>query len=95
MTSKKKATGYVPEATDGDNDGLVQDGTEYERPVETELETPEEPKTSALTYLVKDGENILTVAGKFKPKDMSRGDYAKVLADLNGSVTPGRVVRLG
>ena len=28
---------YAPEATDGDNDGLIQDGTKWERPVDTEL----------------------------------------------------------
>ena len=95
MATKKKTTGYVPEATDGDGDGFVQDATQWERPVETELETPEAPGESALTYLVKDGENILTVAEKFKPEGVSRGDYAKILASLNGTVIPGRVVRLG
>lgn len=95
MANKKKTTGYVPEPIDGDQDGFVQDGTEWERPAETELETPEAPEESALTYLVKGGENILTVADKFKPEGVSRGDYAKTLASLNGTVTPGRVVRLG
>jgi hypothetical protein len=38
--SKKKAE-YTPEAADGDGDGLVQDGTVFERPFGTEL-SPEE-----------------------------------------------------
>ena len=29
---------YNPDATDGDGDGIVQDGTEFERPVGTQLE---------------------------------------------------------
>jgi hypothetical protein len=38
---RKKKAEYVPDATDGDGDGLVQDGTIFERPVGTEL-SPEE-----------------------------------------------------
>lgn len=38
--AKKKAK-YIPEAIDADGDGIVQDGTEFERPVGTEL-SPEE-----------------------------------------------------
>lgn len=38
---KKKKAEYVPAATDADNDGRVQDGTIFERPVGTEL-SPEE-----------------------------------------------------
>jgi hypothetical protein len=35
--STKKATEYIPFAPDGDGDGLVQDGTEWERPVGVEI----------------------------------------------------------
>lgn len=38
---RKKKADYTPEATDGDGDGLVQDGTIFERPLGTEL-SPEE-----------------------------------------------------
>jgi hypothetical protein len=31
------ADGYNPDARDGDGDGLVQDGTEWERPIDTQL----------------------------------------------------------
>jgi hypothetical protein len=34
---KKKSVKYVPNAIDADGDGLVQDGTEWERPVGTEI----------------------------------------------------------
>ena len=31
------ADGYNPDARDGDDDGIVQEGTKWERPVNTEL----------------------------------------------------------
>ena len=31
------ADGYNPDARDGDGDGLVQDGTQWERPIDTQL----------------------------------------------------------
>ena len=34
--------GYKPAAVDGDNDGKVQDGTAFERPVDTELTEAEQ-----------------------------------------------------
>lgn len=81
MASKKnRSKAYVPEAVE--NDDSIEHVTE-----------PETEELS-LTYLVKDGENILTVAEKFKPADVSRADYAKTLANLNGTVIPGRLVRL-
>lgn len=41
---------YKADATDGDNDGSIQDGTAWERPVGTELSDKE------ITKIVKDGE---------------------------------------
>lgn len=35
--STKKATEYIPFALDGDGDGLVQEGTEWEREVGVEI----------------------------------------------------------
>jgi hypothetical protein len=35
--AKEENPAYVPEAKDGDKDGLIQDGTKWERPVGTEL----------------------------------------------------------
>lgn len=34
---EKIADGYNPDAIDGDEDGIVQEGTKWERPVDTEL----------------------------------------------------------
>lgn len=40
---KKKYTEYNPVAVDADGDGLVQDGTIWERPVDTEIEEQPAP----------------------------------------------------
>lgn len=63
MTAKKRAPKpvvYVPNAIDADGDGLVQDGTEFERPVEPELdyqvtlsEEPEELEELEVVEVVK------------------------------------------
>lgn len=42
--SKKKPAKYVPDAVDGDGDGLVQDGTIWERPEGTEIEGQPAPE---------------------------------------------------
>ena len=81
MANKKRSKAPKPEILED----LVEDVTD------PEPETVELP----LTYLVKDGENILTVADKFKPSGVSRSDYAQKLANLNGTVAPGKLVRLG
>lgn len=81
MANRKRSKAPEPEIIED----LVEDAAE------PETETVEMP----LTYLVKDGENILTVADKFKPSGISRSDYAQTLANLNGTVAPGRLVRLG
>lgn len=41
---EKKKAKYVPNAVDADGDGLVQDGTEWERPVGTEIEEQPAPE---------------------------------------------------
>ena len=42
--SAGKKAKYVPSALDGDGDGIVQDGTEWERPVGTEIEGHSAPE---------------------------------------------------
>lgn len=42
--AKKKQAEYIPAAVDADGDGLVQDGTEWERPVGTEIEEQPAPE---------------------------------------------------
>ena len=44
--NKKKQAEYIPAAVDADGDGLVQDGTIWERPVGTELEEQPAPETT-------------------------------------------------
>lgn len=44
--AKKKQADYIPAALDADGDGLVQDGTEWERPVGTEIEEQPAPETT-------------------------------------------------
>lgn len=96
-TYKPKVQGYVPEAIDADGDGLVQDGTEFERPVGTELDTHIEVIVTELakTHTIAEGENIQTVAAMHCPAGMTRNDYAKKLAQLNSRWSVGSVVRLG
>lgn len=84
MTQKKKSI-YVPKAIDGDGDGLVQDSTPFERPVDTEI----------TEHLLDEGENIQTVAALYAPEGVSRSDYAKKLWELNKIWTVGSVIRLG
>jgi hypothetical protein len=98
-TYKPKVEGYVPEALDGDNDGLVQDGTEFERPVGTEFDWAVEETFEApalvTAHILQDGENLQTVAAMYLPEGMTRSEYARKLFQLNGQVTSGAVVRLG
>ncbi len=88
MATKKtyKPKTYVPQAVDADNDGIVQEGTEFERPVEA-------PKPTQHT--LQDGENLQTVAAMYLPEGWTRNEYAQLLFKLNGQVTGGQVVRLG
>lgn len=105
MTSKKtyKPKGYVHPARDGDGDGMIQDGTEFERPVGTEIEfeepAPEEFFAEDLamnptTHVLAEGENILTVAQMYLPEGKTRNDYAKELVARNGSISVGSVIHL-
>jgi hypothetical protein len=69
-------TEFNPEAIDGDGDGIVQEGTEFERPVDAPLEAPEsvveaveepaptvEPKKAPKGFIVAlDGDNYEAVA---------------------------------
>ena len=106
MAAKKNT--YVPAAKDADGDGLVQDGTEFERPVGMELEdvptmdvddTEEEyvevaPVSAPGTHVVAEGENWQTIAAFYAPVGTRRQDYAKVLFDANKikDLRPGMVV---
>lgn len=104
MSRRSTKPKYVPKAVDADGDGLVQEGTGFERPVDTEfteeelIEALQEPEVevyvSVDTYIVQEGENIQSIAEKFKPEDMTRQDYAKHLFKLNGYPHAGKEIKL-
>jgi hypothetical protein len=104
MSQKRnyKPKGYKPNAIDGDGDGFVQDGTEFERPVGTDLHFDEPEPTEPVfietqtvdIHTVAEGENIQAVAAKYVPAGMTRQDYARKLYELNGDFFAGKVVRL-
>ena len=88
MSQKKTYTPkpvYVEDAVDGDGDGLVQDSTPFERPVDTKI----------TEHILDEGENIQTVAALYCPKGESKNDYAKKLFELNKKWSVGSVIRLG
>ena len=108
MTAKKRTPkpAYVPAALDGDGDGLVQDGTEFERPVDTEFQVTlcEEPEELEVfepvevpnpgTHKVLEGENILSIAERYLPEGMTRKEYAEQLYAANGDFHEGKTIRL-
>lgn len=63
---------YNPAAIDGDGDGLVQDGTDFERPA-----------TCANCVLVKDGDTYMSIAERLAPE--SALAEAERLYDLNNA----------
>jgi hypothetical protein len=93
MATKKtyKPKPYVAPAVEAEP---VQEATEFESPVETELvvKTVEAKPTH---HILTEGQNIQTVAAMYLPEGMTRNEYAKFLFKLNGHVTWGQVVRLG
>jgi hypothetical protein len=101
MTQKRTYTpkpkpipqGYVFNAKDGDGDGMVQDATEFERPVGSEFFAEELSKLPN-SHIMAEGENILTVAQKYLPEGKTRNEYAKELVALNGNISVGSVIRL-
>ena len=97
-TYKPKVEGYTPEALDGDGDGLVQDGTEFEGPVGTEFDWAVEEETFQTlvnAHIIAEGENIQTIAELYKPEGMTRSEYAKTLFALNKNWSVGSVIHLG
>lgn len=58
---KKKPAEYIPAAVDADGDGIVQDGTEWERPVGTEIQeqpAPEVQPEAELVNNIKENEEL-------------------------------------
>lgn len=104
MSRRSTKPKYVPQAIDADGDGLVQDGTEFERLVDTEfteeelIEALQEPGVEVYVstdiYIVQEGENIQSIAEKFKPEGMTRQEYAKHLFKVNGYPHAGKEIKL-
>jgi hypothetical protein len=95
---KSKVDGYTPEALDGDGDGLVQDGTEFERPLGAEFdwaleEIFEEPVPVVSAHVVQEGENIQSIASLYCG-DRKRQEYAQELSKKNGTIYVGKTVIL-
>jgi len=78
-----KKTNFIPAPIDADGDGIVQEGTEYERPAEPVVETVEAFIASkATTHVVAEGENWQSIAALYCGMER-RQDYAKRLYDAN------------
>lgn len=106
MTSKKRAT-YNPAARDGDGDGFVQDGTEFERPVQPEpettpseaLEAPSEvtaAEPKAKTYTAKSGDSYAFIAELHPVAGMTKHERALQLwrDHGGGQLKDGTVITL-
>lgn len=82
-----------PVATDGDNDGLVQDGTEFERPERTHPSAGNlEPKSA----IIEEDDTYPSLAAKNPVKGLTRHERAVELFDLNvgKSLIPGDTIKL-
>lgn len=90
MATKKPP--FKPEAIDADGDGIVQEGTEFERPIEPEV-IVEAPASS---YLAEDGDSYASIAAKFPKPGLSKHDRSSELYALNGGkkLNPGTEVKL-
>lgn len=66
--SKAKAT-YNPDAIDKDGDGVIQEGTEFERPVGTDLENVALPEPVEAEDAVEEPETVLET-----PKPLVEGN---------------------
>lgn len=93
----KKAE-YKEDAYDGDNDGLVQDGTEFERPESIEVvESPVEAvEARSEVYSVVYGDTYPSIAEKFPKAGLTNYQRSKELRSLNKNaiLTGGRVIKL-
>ena len=94
-----KKTNFIPAPIDADGDGIVQEGTEFERPAEpviTEwLETPIKVERPATSHVVAEGENWQSIAALYCGTER-RQDYARRLfaANLIGDLHVGAVLKL-
>jgi hypothetical protein len=100
-----KKSSYKPEAKDGDNDGLVQDGTVWERPAEESepaLQSPVSPVEATTpaekvkTHTCTDSDSYASLSAQFCPKGMTKHQYALELVKKNSNkaLRPGATIIL-
>jgi hypothetical protein len=93
-----KKVDFKEDAYDGDNDGFVQDGTEFMRPeAETAVEAVVEPlKAITGTYTVVYGDTYPSIAEKSPKADMTNFERSKEIRALNRNahLTGGKVIKL-
>lgn len=99
MASKKST--FNPKPIDADGDGIVQEGTDFERPVEPEFATEAEfvaavaePVVAPTTYRVVDGDSFASIADRFLPAGKTKHEYASELFVKNGALRVGAEIRL-
>lgn len=82
-----------PEAKDGDIDGLIQDGTEFER---LESSHPSMGNLEPKTAIVTDDDTYPSLAAKNPVKGLTRHERAVQLLTLNGgkALIPGDLIKL-
>lgn len=86
-----KAT-YKPKATDGDGDGFVQDGTDFERPLEEVEEYVPVPGYGE----VLEGDTYPALADRYPKSGLTKYQRALELLALNGgrNLRPGATINL-
>jgi hypothetical protein len=96
----KRTVTYKPAPVDLDNDGIVQEGTPFERPVDEVIEETENftptPVPNPCCYTVQDGDSYAAIAGMFPTEGMTKHERAQELYQLNGGkpLNPGTEVKL-
>lgn len=81
MATKKPAT-FKPEAIDADGDGIVQEGTEFERPVDFEAQvTLSEPTSEAIEAALERAEIAIRANTAPKVYAAQEGDSYAAIAD--------------
>lgn len=105
-----KKSEFNPTPLDADNDGLVQEGTEFERLAVPEFASESdfkaaiaEPAVEGLkpsskvirSYAVVEGDSWASVASKTLPAGKSKHEWAKELLAKHGNLTVGKVIEIG
>jgi hypothetical protein len=85
---------YKAKAVDGDKDGLLQDATEFERPVEAKAEdtvVTVTPPKAGVTHVVQHGETYAVLGEMYKTGNQSKHAKAVDIFNLNN----GQILMVG